>query len=101
MRQPRHRDPIFERDGWRYTTPACASRRNLHDHHIRFRSQGGGNSRDTRITVCAWHHVRGIHARRLRAWGSAPDDVHWQLGVPSDGRAFLELIGDRYVSQHH
>jgi len=35
--QPRHRDPIFERDGWRCAVPACSSRRALHDHHIIFR----------------------------------------------------------------
>jgi hypothetical protein len=28
---PRHHDPIFARDGWRCTVPACSSRRNLHD----------------------------------------------------------------------
>ena len=30
---PRHHDPVFARDGWRCTVPACSSRRNLHDHH--------------------------------------------------------------------
>src|SRR5207245_1616073 len=37
--QPRHRDPVFERDRWRCAVPACTSRRNLHDHHILFRSR--------------------------------------------------------------
>src|SRR5262245_58677183 len=28
QRQPKHRDPIFARDGWRCAVPACTSRRN-------------------------------------------------------------------------
>src|SRR5262249_46493369 len=31
-------DPIFVRDGWRCSAPACSSRRNLEDHHVRYRS---------------------------------------------------------------
>jgi hypothetical protein len=30
---------VFERDGWRCTVPGCSSYRNLHDHHIQYRSQ--------------------------------------------------------------
>jgi len=32
---------VFARDGWRCTVPGCTSYRNLHDHHIVFRSVGG------------------------------------------------------------
>jgi hypothetical protein len=32
--RPRHRDPIFERDGWRCAVPACTARTSLHDHHV-------------------------------------------------------------------
>ena len=65
--EPRHSDPVFHRDGWRCAVPACSGRRNLHDHHIRFRSQGGGNERENRVTVCAAHHLHGIHAGHVRA----------------------------------
>src|SRR5881392_3048445 len=95
--QPRHRDPIFARDGWRCAVPACTSRRNLHDHHLLFRSRGGGNARDNRITVCAWHHLRGIHQGRVRAWGTAPDDVTWELGVRPGCAPLLRLHGDEYL----
>ena len=95
--QPRHRDPIFGRDGWRCAVPACSSRRNLHDHHLLFRSRGGDNAHDNRITVCAWHHLRGIHGGRVRAWGMAPDAITWQLGVRPGGPPLLTLLGDRYV----
>jgi hypothetical protein len=98
LSQPRHRDPVFARDGWRCAVPACSARRNLHDHHIVFRSRGGDNRRDNRVAVCAWHHLRGIHAGRVRAWGEAPGHVHWQLGVRG-GRRFLEFVGERYVNE--
>src|SRR5436190_327576 len=95
--QPRHRDPIFARDGWRCAVPACTSRRNLYDHHLLFRSRGGGNARDNRITVCAWHHLRGIHQGRVRAWGTAPDEITWELGVRPGREPLLRLQGDQYA----
>jgi hypothetical protein len=91
---PAHRDPVFARDGWRCAVPACSARRELHDHHIRFRSQGGGNERENRVTVCAAHHLHGIHAGVVRAWGRAPHAVRWELGV-REGRPFLRYFGDR------
>ena len=93
--QPRHRDPIFARDGWRCAVPACSSRRNLNDHHIQFRSRGGTNARWNRITVCAAHHLHGIHDGTIHAAGTAPDDVEWQLGVRADAAPLLTCIGDR------
>jgi hypothetical protein len=96
-RLPRHRDPIFARDGWRCAVPACTARRNLHDHHLLYRSRGGGNARDNRITVCAWHHLRGIHQGRVRAWGTAPDDVTWELGVRPGYEPLVRLRGDEYA----
>jgi hypothetical protein len=76
---PRHPDPVFAHDGWRCTVPACSSRRSLHDHHIRFQSRGGDNRRDNRTTVCAAHHLHGLHdgtvartgSRRMRSNGSS------------------------------
>jgi hypothetical protein len=96
---PRHPDPVFARDGWRCTVPACSSRRNLHDHHIRFRSRGGSNQRDNRTTVCAAHHLHGIHAGTVRASGAAPHAIEWQLGVRPGGPPFLTYVGDRLCSR--
>ncbi|MBI3767147.1 MAG: HNH endonuclease [Deltaproteobacteria bacterium] len=95
-RQPHHRDPIFARDGWRCTVPACSSRRNFHDHHLRFRSRGGDNALPNRSSVCASHHLRGIHDGHVKVWGTAPSVVHWELGVRSDGPPLLRLVGDAY-----
>jgi len=97
--RPRHRDPIFAREGWRCAVPACSSRRNLHDHHIIFRSRCGGNARDNRVAICAAHHQHGLHGGGyVRAWGDAPDGIHWELGTRADAPPLLTLLGDRYVS---
>lgn len=94
---PRHPDPVFERDGWRCTVPGCSSRRNLHDHHIVFRSHGGQNARDNRTTVCAAHHLHGIHAGVIRASGVAPAGILWELGCGNGKEPLLRLRGDRYL----
>jgi len=97
--QPEHRDPIFRRDRYRCAVPACSSRRNLHDHHLTFRSRGGDNSRENRIVACAWHHLRGIHEGRVRAAGKAPDDIVWELGIGDPNRGpIMRLRGDRYLA---
>ena len=75
----RHR--VFERDGWRCAVPGCTSMQNLHDHHIEFRSTGGSNDPGNRVTLCAFHHLRGIHANRLRCTGQAPHGLTWQIGL--------------------
>jgi hypothetical protein len=95
--RPRHPDPVFERDGWRCQVPTCTSRRELHDHHVVFRARGGDNSRPNRIAICAFHHLRGIHGRTVLAWGTAPDDVTWEIGVRRGRPPLLRLRGDRYL----
>ncbi len=94
---PRHADPIFARDGWRCAVPACEARGNLHDHHLQFRSLGGSNAQANRVTVCAWHHLRGIHAGLVRASGTAPGAVRWELGLRAGQPSLLSFIGEAYV----
>jgi hypothetical protein len=96
--QPKHRDPIFARDGWRCAVPGCTSRRNLQVHHVQFRSRGGGNQQWNRVCLCSWHHLRGIHAGKVRAEGRAPDDVLWELGVRPGFPPLMRLYGERYVN---
>jgi hypothetical protein len=74
---------VFERDGWRCTVPGCTSYRNLHDHHVVFRSTGGSDDLANRTTLCAWHHLRGVHAGRVRCTGTAPSDLRFELGIRS------------------
>jgi hypothetical protein len=79
---------VFARDGWRCTVPGCSSYRNLHDHHIVFRAVGGNDDLANRTTLCAFHHLRGVHAGRVRVTGTAPQGLRFELGL-RDGRASL------------
>jgi hypothetical protein len=90
---------VFARDGWRCTVPGCSSYRNLHDHHIVFRSAGGGDDESNRTTLCAWHHLRGVHAGRVRVRGRAPERLRFELGL-REGREPLLVYGagERLVS---
>jgi hypothetical protein len=83
LRDPsaRRPDPVIGRDGYRCAIPGCTSRRNLHDHHVTFRSVGGSDTPSNRVTLCAFHHQRGVHAGRLRVWGRAPDELVFELGL--------------------
>jgi hypothetical protein len=72
---------VFARDGWRCTVPGCTSYRNLHDHHVRFRSAGGSDALANRTTLCAFHHLRGVHAGRIRVSGRAPGALRFELGL--------------------
>lgn len=77
---------VFERDGWRCQFPGCSSLRNLHGHHIRFRSKGGDDDLSNLVALCAWHHQRGVHARIVRVSGRAPGKLRFELGVRREGR---------------
>ena len=72
---------VFARDGWRCAVPGCTSMQNLHDHHIRFRSAGGSDALENRVTLCAFHHLRGVHAGLVRCEGRAPDRLRWEMGI--------------------
>jgi hypothetical protein len=74
---------VFARDGWRCAVPGCTSYRNLHDHHVCFRSAGGSNALANRVTLCAGHHLRGVHAGVVRISGRAPERLRFELGVRS------------------
>jgi hypothetical protein len=72
---------VFERDGWRCTVPACTARRNLHSHHIVFRSHEGPDESWNLTTLCAWHHQRGVHGGGLTIQGRAPCGLVFELPV--------------------
>jgi hypothetical protein len=102
LRDPRARrpDPVMERDDYRCAVPGCTSRRNLHDHHIVFRSQQGSDAWGNRITLCAFHHQRALHAGLLRICGRAPDQLLFELGVrPGTAPLVRYRSGDVRVSE--
>jgi hypothetical protein len=41
----------------------------------------GSDALENRITLCAFHHLRGVHAGLLRCVGRAPDGLRWELGI--------------------
>jgi 5-methylcytosine-specific restriction endonuclease McrA len=48
------RDQVLRRDGWK--CQSCGARPNLEVHHKEFRSQGGDDSEENLITLCAGCH---------------------------------------------
>jgi hypothetical protein len=82
-RSPTKRFAVFERDGWRCSVPGCTSHRNLHAHHVPFRSAGGGDDPANLTTLCAAHHLRGVHGGILRISGRAPDGLLFELPLGS------------------
>jgi hypothetical protein len=85
----RRPDPVIVRDDYRCAIPGCSSRRNLHDHHVIFRSAGGSDAQGNRITLCAFHHQRGVHSWRLRVQGHAPAGLLFELGLRQDAPPLL------------
>ena len=69
------------------------------DHHVEFRSAGGSDDLGNRTTLCAWHHLRGVHAGTVRCTGTAPGRLRFELGLRR-GRPPLAayLSGDRIAS---
>ncbi|HEY7509478.1 MAG TPA: HNH endonuclease signature motif containing protein, partial [Vicinamibacteria bacterium] len=91
---------VFERDGWLCRVPGCSSMQNLQDHHVIFRSRGGSDDLTNRVAVCAFHHLRGIHAQRIRCEGRAPDGLTWQIGIrPGAAPLATYTSGDRQVDE--
>jgi hypothetical protein len=74
---------VLERDAYRCQYPDCGARKELHVHHIIFRSHSGkkgrrrSNSPQNLVTVCVFHH-RMIHAGTIGVKGEAPSQLVWR-----------------------
>jgi hypothetical protein len=89
----------FNRDHFRCTAPGCTARRSLQSHHIVRRSAGGPDEPWNRTTLCAFHHLRGIHAGTMRCSGRAPEGLAYALGVQANGPPLLRArAGDMLLS---
>jgi hypothetical protein len=44
-----------------------------------FRSRGGRDAPANLVSLCAAHHLHGIHAGHLRVHGEAPHALTWEL----------------------
>jgi 5-methylcytosine-specific restriction endonuclease McrA len=67
--------------------PGCTSRRNLEEHHVRYRSRGGSDDESNRVVLCRFHHQQGEHGGAVRVRGRAPLGLTWRLG-PEDAGAW-------------
>jgi len=46
------------------------------------RSHGGSDDPSNRISLCAAHHLNGVHMGWIKVSGTAPDELRWKLGRP-------------------
>ncbi len=70
---------VLARDHWRCQVPGC-SRAAAHVHHIIPRSAGGTDDEWNLVSLCAGHHLHGVHMGWVRVSGRAPDGLTWELG---------------------
>ena len=72
--------------------------RNLHGHHIEFRYAGGSEVLENHVTLCEFHHLRGVHAGLVRVTGRAPDQLRFSVGIRPDGPPLaVYASGDRLL----
>ena len=74
----------LERDRGLCTVPWCSKAAD-HAHHIDYRSRGGKDELSNLTSLCATHHLQGVHKGRIRVTGTAPGNLVWE--VIRDGRA--------------
>ena len=77
---------VLDRDGWRCKVPGCSSRVGLERHHVIHRSQGGDDSPDRMVTLCAEHH-RAHHEGLLEVTGRASSGFRFRHR-PTPGSAW-------------
>jgi len=82
---------VRKRDHELCQVPGC-SRAGEHEHHVVFRSAGGGNGKTNKILLCSTHHLQCIHNGWVRVTGEAPDKLRWQLGVRSGRPPLLDVL---------
>ena len=67
---------VLARDRGLCQVPGC-SRAALHVHHVTFRSHGGGDEPENLVSLCAAHHLHGVHVGWVRVSGRAPERLSW------------------------
>jgi hypothetical protein len=91
---PATRRAVLRRDHQRCAVPGCRNARFLDVHHIKLRSEGGGNEADNLITLCGVHH-RAAHRGELVVTGSVSTGVRFRHADGSDyGRALEPRVAE-------
>jgi len=90
------RHKVIERDGFRCIIPGCSSRLILTDHHIKYRSHGGGDELSNNTGACRQHHLHCIHDNHyITVTGTAPDNLTIAMGVEVGRPPFALFINGR------
>ncbi|HWT84554.1 MAG TPA: HNH endonuclease signature motif containing protein, partial [Myxococcales bacterium] len=82
---------VLARDRGFCQVPGC-SRAATQAHHIDYRSAGGPDEPWNLISLCAAHHLHGVHLGYIRVSGKAPHALRWQLGVRLGGAPLVEIV---------
>ncbi|HZX95713.1 MAG TPA: HNH endonuclease signature motif containing protein [Myxococcales bacterium] len=77
--RPSLQKEVLARDRGLCRVPGC-SRAAAHAHHIVFRSRGGADEAPNLVSLCAAHHLHGVHRGWVRVEGEAPGALRWRLG---------------------
>jgi len=92
------RAKILKRDRYRCVVPVCRNRDHLEDHHLKYRSRGGGDEDENRTTLCHAHHRHGVHRGYIKITGKAPHALRFEIGCRPGKPPLLTLVGSRIVS---
>ncbi|MGV8122320.1 MAG: hypothetical protein AB2L14_21370 [Candidatus Xenobiia bacterium LiM19] len=95
-----HNNKVLERDGYKCQVPGCSNRRNIHAHHLKFRSRGGSDSELNLLSLCTAHHLWILHILHgLKIEGTAPDELTFTFGPNSspEGQPFMIYNNGRKV----
>ncbi|MHC9542599.1 MAG: HNH endonuclease [Vulcanimicrobiota bacterium] len=91
-----YRHKVIERDGFKCIIPGCSSRLVLTDHHIKYRSRGGGDELSNNTGACRQHHQHCIHDNHyITVTGTAPDNLTIAMGVEGGRSPFALFINGR------
>jgi hypothetical protein len=80
---------VLARDRWLCQVPVC-SRAAAQVHHIEYRSQGGTDDPSNLVSLCAAHHLHGVHIGAIRVTGKAPDQLRWEVRGRSGWEPLVE-----------
>ena len=69
---------VLERDRGLCQVPGC-SRAAAHAHHVVYRARGGGDCESNLLSLCAGHHLHGVHRGYVRVKGEAPGALTWSF----------------------
>jgi 5-methylcytosine-specific restriction endonuclease McrA len=86
---PATRRAVLRRDHQRCVVPGCRNSQFLDLHHIKPRSEAGGNEPDNLITLCGAHH-RAVHRGELFVAGSVSTGVRFRHADGSDYGGVVE-----------